>query len=77
MPALACCFAMLARFGPWELGVPDFLIPALAEFQMDPKASPPEAAGFGAVLVGFPLIGAPEAAVEPGVWENGTGTEVK
>jgi hypothetical protein len=44
IPALAFSLANCPRAGP-EVGVLVFLIPALAEDQRDPKASPP-AAGF-------------------------------
>lgn len=40
MPALAFSLASWPSAGP-ETGVLDFLIPALAEDQMEPKASPP------------------------------------
>jgi len=46
IPALAFSLASCPRAGP-EVGVLVFLIPALAEDQRDPKASPP-AAGFAA-----------------------------
>lgn len=55
MPALAFSLAMLARLGPLDAVEDDFWIPALAlaEDQMDPKASPDglAAAGLGPDVV--------------------------
>lgn len=41
IPALAFSFASCPRAGP-DVGVLAFLIPALADDQMDPNASPPD-----------------------------------
>lgn len=80
MPALAFSFAMLARLGPWLLGVGAFLMPALAEFQIEPKASPPEEAGFvveaGLLVAAREGLFAESEFVEAG-WLAATETEVK
>ena len=46
IPALAFSLANCPRAGP-EVGVLVFLIPALADDQMDPNASPPDFAAGG------------------------------
>ena len=69
IPAADFSLASWPRAGPDVEGVLVFLMPALAEFQIEPKASPPEALAVGDLIEELP-----DGVADAG---PGTGTEVK